>query len=98
MKYYHGTSIVGLEEILPPIDTNNLREDFRTSFQDCVFVTPLKKSAETYARKCADKFGGTPTVYEVEPVNLINVNVGQCICDKAFVLNSYEIISGGTRK
>ena len=98
MKYYHGTSIVGLKEILPPIDTNNLREDFRTSFQDCVFVTPLKKSAETYARKCADKFGGTPIVYEVEPVNPINVNVGQYVCDRAFVLDSYEIISGGTCK
>ena len=73
MKYYHGTSVVGLSEILPPIDTNNLREDFRTNFQDCVFVTPLKKSAETYARKCADKFGGIPVVYEVEPVNPINI-------------------------
>jgi hypothetical protein len=75
MKYYHGTSIADLEEILPPVDTNNLREDFRSGFQDCVFITPLKKSAETYARKCAAKFGGTPVVYEVEPVNPININV-----------------------
>ena len=91
MRYYHGTSIVGLEEILPPIDTDNLREDFRSGFQDCVFITPLKKSAETYARKCATKFGGTPTVYEVEPVNPISLNVGQYICDKAFVIDSYEV-------
>lgn len=91
MKYYHGTSIVGLKEILPPIDTDNLREDFRSGFRDCVFVTPLKRSAETYARKCAAKFEGTPIVYEVDPVNLISLNVGQYICDKAFVIDSYEV-------
>ena len=91
MRYYHGTSIVGLEEILPPIDTNNLREDFRSGFQDCIFVTPLKKSAEMYARKCVSKFGGAPIVYEVEPVNPLSLNVGQYICDMAFVIDSYEV-------
>lgn len=91
MTYYHGTSITGLTEILPPAETNVLREDFRTKFLDYVFVTPLKKSAESYARKCATKFGGSPVVYEVKPVNPININTAQYICDKAFVLNSYTI-------
>jgi hypothetical protein len=91
MTYYHGTSVSGLTEILPPTETNNLREDFRHSFLDCVFVTPLKKSAEAYARKCAAKFGGQPVVYEVEPVNPSEVNVSQYICDKAIVLKSYNL-------
>lgn len=91
MTYYHGTSVSGLREILPPAETNILREDFRTSFLDCVFVTPIKKSAEAYARKCAQKFGGDPIVYEVEPVNPSEINVSQYICDKAYVINSYNI-------
>lgn len=91
MKYYHGTSLTGLKEILPLAETTVLREDFRKKFLDCVFVTPLKKSAEAYARKCASRFGGTPVVYEVKPVNPININAAQYICDKAFVINSYEI-------
>jgi hypothetical protein len=86
MTFYHGTSIAGLQEILPPAETNNLREDFRSKFRDCVFVTPLRKSAETYARKCALKFGGKPVVYEVKPINPIEINVSQYICDKALVI------------
>lgn len=92
MIYYHGTSVSGLTEILPPVDTNMLREDFRNKFLDCVFITPLKKSAEAYARKCAAKFGGTPIVYEVRPINPSEINVSQYICDRAIVLNSYEVI------
>lgn len=86
MTFYHGTSIAGLQEILPPAETNNLREDFRHKFRDCVFVTPLRKSAETYARKCALKLGGKPVVYEVKPINPIEINVSQYICDKALVI------------
>ena len=91
MTYYHGTSVSGLTEILPPTETNNLREDFRQGYMDCVFVTPIRKSAESYARKCAAKFGGLPVVYEVEPVNEYEINVSQYICDKAYVINSYNI-------
>ena len=91
MAYYHGTSIHGLTEILPPIETNMLREDFRQGYRDCVFVTPLRKSAEMYAKKCAAKFGGQPVVYEVEPVNEHEINVSQYICDKAYVINSFYI-------
>ena len=51
----------------------------------------IKMSAEKYARKSAQKNGGTPVVYEVEPVNPFCINAGQYICDKAYVLNSYEV-------
>lgn len=92
MTYYHGTSVSGLKEILPPSETEVLREDFRNKYLDCVFVTQLKKSAEAYARKCASKFGGDPVVYEVRPVNPVNINTAQYICEKAFVLSSYEVV------
>ena len=91
MTYYHGTSIAGLQEILPPAETGYIREDFRKKFRDCVFITPLRKSAEAYARKCAAKFGGQPVVYEVKPVNPININTAQYICDKAIVVCSYNL-------
>lgn len=91
MTYYHGTSIAGLREILPPAETGYLREDFRKKLIDCVFVTPIRKSAEMYARKCAAKFGGQPVVYEVRPVNPSEINVSQYICDKARVVRSYRV-------
>lgn len=88
MTYYHGTSVSGLREILPPTETNILREDFRHKYLDCVFVTPLKKSAEAYARKCVQKFGGQAVVYEVRPINPHEINTSQYVCDKAYVLNT----------
>ena len=91
MTYYHGTSIPNLKEILPPIETRVLREDFRKKFMDCVFVTPSRLSASNYAKKCAAKLGGQPVVYEVKPVNPSEINVSQYICDKAYVINSYNI-------
>ena len=92
MTFYHGTSVQGLTKILPPVETSILREDFRKKFLDCVFITPLKKSAEMYAKKCASKLGGTPIVYEVRPVNPININVSQYICEKAYVVKSYTLM------
>lgn len=94
MTYYHGTSVPGLKVILPPIETRVLREDFRKKFMDCVFVTPSKLSAANYARKCAAKLGGQPIIYEVRPVNPINVNVAQYVCAKAFVIR-YELVTKG---
>ena len=73
MTFYHGTSIQCLTKILPPTETSILREDFRKKFLDCVFITPLKKSAEMYAKKCASKLGGTPIVYEVRPINPMKI-------------------------
>ena len=91
MTFYHGTSVSGLTEILPPTETNILREDFRKKLLDRVFCTPLRKSAEMYARKCAAKLGGEPIVYEVKPVNEYEINVSQYICDKAIVLKAIPL-------
>ena len=91
MTFYHGTSIPNLKVILPPIKTRVLREDFRTKFMDCVFVTPSRVSAANYAKKCALKFGGEPVVYEVRPIHPHEINVSQYICDKAIVLKSYTL-------
>ena len=91
MTFYHGTSIPDLKVILPPYETNVLREDFRQGYRDCVFITPLRKSAEGYAKKCALKFGGQPVVYEVEPINPTEINVSQYICDKAIVVCRHYI-------
>lgn len=91
MKYYHGSSISNLSYILPPIVTNTLREDFRKSNTDVVFITVSKRSAEAYARKCVTRFGDTPVVYEVKPVNLIAGHDGEYVCEKAIVLSSYKL-------
>ena len=91
MTFYHGTSVAGLKVILPPSETKIIREDFRKKLRNCVFITPSRKSAEAYAWKCALKFGGQPVVYEVKPINPTEYNVSQYICDKAIVLNSYEL-------
>lgn len=65
-KYYHGTSdIFDFDEdiVLPSRSTGNTRE----KKSNLVWVTTSKGSAEKYAFKAADKFGGHPIVYEVEP-------------------------------
>ena len=87
MKYYHGTSTAcGVKKIiLPPTYTNNLREDFRKKYQDCVFLTISLRSAEGYAKKASARFGGNPIVYRAKPCRIIAMNGLECICDKAIV-------------
>ena len=51
--FYHGTSSV-LEigkELLPPMYTGNLREDWRKNNQDVVYMTTSLDSAKRYAKK-----------------------------------------------
>lgn len=67
-KYYHGTSsIFNIQIIKPSIETDILREDFRKNNRNKVYITTSIGSAEQYAQKAADKFGGSPVVYEVKP-------------------------------
>jgi hypothetical protein len=68
-KYYHGTSdaLKLLSEILPPSETDIIREDFRKNNRNVVYITTSLGSATRYALKAAKKFGGNPIVYEVEP-------------------------------
>lgn len=70
-RLYHGTSTAfGLEvgdDILPPYQTGELREDWRATYQDKVFSTPSMKSAIKYSRKAVERYGGEPVVFLVEP-------------------------------
>ena len=48
-------------------ETGNLREDWRKILQEKVFVTTSLLSACKYAKKAAQKYGGNPAVYRVQP-------------------------------
>ena len=64
MEFYHGTSDalnIG-KLLLPPVITENLREDWRTKHHDKVFFTTSLLSAEMYAKKACKKYGGKPVV------------------------------------
>lgn len=67
-SYYHGTTdLFKISEIKSPIDTENIREDFRKRNRDVVYITTSFGSAQKYAYKATKKFGGKPIVYKVEP-------------------------------
>ena len=88
MKYYHGTSSsldVGFY-LLPSIDTDVLREDFMSKLRDVVFVTSSVVSAEKYAKKAVERFGGDPVVMVVSPIGARRINNNEYVCDKAIVL------------
>lgn len=62
--FYHASSKdfhlrVG-DEILPPSETGNLREDFRKKNLGVVFVTTSLHSAKSYSKKI-----GNPVIFEV---------------------------------
>ena len=88
MKYYHGTSssLDVKSYLLPSIDTDVLREDFRSKLRDVVFVTSSVVSAEKYAKKAVDRFGGDPVVMIVSPIGARRINNNEYVCDKAIVL------------
>lgn len=88
--FYHGTSsIFNIRKfILPPVDTNNLREDWRKNNLDVVYITTSLLSAMRYARKACEKFGGDPIVYEVKPLGFWAHRVDtEYIAEKALVLS-----------
>ena len=91
MKYYHGTSTaiklnIG-DMILPPLITSNLREEWRKKLTNKVFFTDSLHSAERYAKKAADKYGGEPVVYIVKPIGDIWCpNNTEYVADKAKIL------------
>ncbi len=88
MNLYHGTSdIFGkLAEILPPTETNILREDFRVGKDNFVWLTISPISAYNYAQKCCSKFGGNPVIYLCEPNEIISQNETEFVCDYAKVI------------
>lgn len=87
--FYHGTSTaLNLGHVLLPANkTNVLREDFRTKLRNVVFITTSKVSAERYAKKAAQRFGGKPIVYTVKPdfASLIQ-NGTEWTTEKAYIL------------
>ena len=73
--------------ILPPIRTNNLREEWRRKYTDKVFFTTSLLSAENYAKKACKKYGGNPVIYVVKPIGQYfnRIDCGY-IADKAVVI------------
>ena len=87
--FYHGTSnTFNIKKvILPPIQTDILREDCRKKYLDKVFFTTSLLSAENYAKKACKKYGGNPVVYMVKPVGqYFNRMDNEYIADKAVVI------------
>ena len=87
--FYHGTTDafnIG-KYILPPCYTNNLREDWRKKYHNMVFFTTSLLSAQKFARKACEKYGGNPIVYIVKPIGqYFNTINGEYISEKALVL------------
>lgn len=87
--FYHGTSSV-LEigkELLPPIYTGNLREDWRKNNQDVVYMTTSLDSAKRYAKKACTRYGGEPVIYQVKPIGWSHCRVNQeYIAEKAKII------------
>ena len=87
--FYHGTSdVLPIKNIiLPPLHTNNLREDWRKKLTDKVFFTDSLMSAQKYAKKAAEKYGGNPIVYEVRPIGDVwNPNTNEYVSDRARII------------
>lgn len=77
--------------ILPPLKTNNLREDWRKKYLNKVFFTTSLLSAEMYAKKACKKYGGEPVVYMVKPIGqYFNRMDTEYIADKAVIIGQAE--------
>ena len=73
--------------ILPPNQTNNLREEWRKKYIDKVFFTTSLLSADNYAKKACKKYGGNPVVYIVKMIGqYFNRMDCEYITDKAKVV------------
>ena len=85
VKYYHGTSsaLPISDVLLPSSSTHILREGFRSTYHDTVFLTVSIKSAKMYARKACDKYGGQPVVYIARPIEIYSHRNTECLCDSA---------------
>ena len=87
--FYHGTSTaLNIKEyIFPPIYTQIKREEWRAKHIDKVFTTTSLLSAQNYAKKACNKYGGKPVIYRVKPMgNLWNRINGEFLSDKARII------------
>ena len=93
MTFYHGTTdIFNINKVLlPPIYTNNIREDWRKKYRNYVFFTTSSLSASKFARKACEKYGGNPVIYEVRPIGqYFNTIHGEYISEKALVVREVK--------
>lgn len=67
-----------------------MREDWRKNNQNLVFVTTSIYSARRYAIKSAEKFGGSPVIYIVKPINWSLRHGNEYVCDWAMILEKIE--------
>lgn len=86
--FYHGTSTaLNIERLIPASESGILREEWRTTFTNKVFFTDNIRSANSYAKKAAAKYGGKPIVYVIQPVGVIwNVNNTEYVSDYANII------------
>ena len=88
--FYHGTTDVFKinRVLLPPVITDNKREEWRKKYTDKVLFTDSLLSASMYAKKACKKYGGNPIVYIVKPIgqyfNTVNT---EYIADKALIVS-----------
>ena len=86
MIFYHGTTtafnLMKGDILLPAIITGNLREDWRKKHIDKVFFTNSLLSAEKFAKKAANKYGGEPPYY--------HINTNEFIADRAIIIDKKE--------
>lgn len=93
MTFYHGTSdaLPIKTMLLPACNTGNLREEWRKKLVNKVFFTTSLMSAQKYAKKAAQKYGGNPVVYEVKPIGDIwNPNNNEYVADRARVIRKVD--------
>lgn len=88
LTFYHGTSnIFSISEILPAIETGNLRESWRKKLTNKAFFTDSLYSAIRYARKACEKYGGQPIVYKVKPRGVIwHIRTNEYVADSAEII------------
>ena len=90
MIYYHGTTDkfdIKDNILKPSIETGILRENWRKKNLNKVYLTTSLLSAEKFAYKACQKYGGCGVIYEVEPLgDFYNPNTNEYVTDNAKIL------------
>ena len=90
MIYYHGTTDkfnINDNLLKSPIETGILREDWRKKNLDKVYFTNSLLSAEQFAYKASQKYGGNSIVYKIKPIgDIIHINTNEYISDSAKII------------
>lgn len=90
MIFYHGTTdLFEIEDniLKPPIDTGNLREEWREKNLNKVYFTDSLLSAEKFAYKASEKYGGNSIVYKIKPIgDVIHPNTNEYMADGAKII------------